>query len=919
MAEGIESIYIDLEAGGNAKEKIDETSEAAEHLEQTFDNLVKSFSKLEVAEAIFQGLSDKVQSAADSGKSLDDLDFAKLVKSAQTAEDKVEKLKNSLSQQTVDTGINLPQIEPLQVDSVVSEAISQASTEMGRLEMKIENGTAKLREMAMNGEQNTMAFQNLSISVGRATEKLADLAAKQNEMQGQSAGLDSIRISADEAAASIEHLLSEEGRLEYLQAELEKSRAKLSELVQGGANADNPQVQSLINQIKRLEKEIDRVGDSGKKNFDKANRSASGYNRGLKGLLRTAKQFLIFGTFFTIQRQISEAFKVGINNAYQYSKLMGGEFSANMDRLATSLQYMRNGLGTVSAEIINIATPALEWLMDKVAAAGNAIARFLAALRGKDTVTQAVKNFREYATATNSAAKATDNAKKSLAAFDELNNITSGSTSQGATAPVGSTDYGDMFQEVELDKTNDAFAKFGAKVKELTDKLGPLKLAIIVVVAALGGFIIFRLVSKWLGGTNKGINNVSKGFKNFLSSLGRAAESVAILWGLSEVIDSIANLITALSDSGMSFGDVAAYLGIVLGELLAMFVAIEVATKLVNLGWKDIAGIAVILLGLTLVIKELTPLIEALGNSGMSVGEMFGSLGAVLSFVIGLVAALTVAATILSSNPMAMLGLIAVAGAVYIILKALGEALPPILNALSKFITAIAPIVITLITTIGNILTKLAEIIGGILLKALEVVGGIINTFINKIGDIVITIVQEVADLIRDMPNIITAMGIAIENFVDSAIRAITKLINFLISGIEYTINTLVIDSINGLLKGLNKIPGVDFDLLADVKIRRFSPKLMADGGIVDSGQMFIAREAGPELVGTIGNRTAVANNDQIVSAVSIGVYNAVVDAMSKTEQKQQPVNVVINGREVFKAVQNESTAYKKRTGQPAF
>lgn len=47
---------------------------------------------------------------------------------------------------------------------------------------------------------------------------------------------------------------------------------------------------------------------------------------------------------------------------------------------------------------------------------------------------------------------------------------------------------------------------------------------------------------------------------------------------------------------------------------------------------------------------------------------------------------------------------------------------------------------------------------------------------------------------------------------------------------------------------------------------------LKADGGFVGTGDMFIAREAGPELVGRIGNRTAVANNDQIVSGVANGV-----------------------------------------------
>ena len=45
-----------------------------------------------------------------------------------------------------------------------------------------------------------------------------------------------------------------------------------------------------------------------------------------------------------------------------------------------------------------------------------------------------------------------------------------------------------------------------------------------------------------------------------------------------------------------------------------------------------------------------------------------------------------------------------------------------------------------------------------------------------------------------------------------------------------------------------------------------------ADGGFVTAGQMFIAREAGPELVGTMGNRTAVANNDQIVAGIAGGV-----------------------------------------------
>lgn len=48
-----------------------------------------------------------------------------------------------------------------------------------------------------------------------------------------------------------------------------------------------------------------------------------------------------------------------------------------------------------------------------------------------------------------------------------------------------------------------------------------------------------------------------------------------------------------------------------------------------------------------------------------------------------------------------------------------------------------------------------------------------------------------------------------------------------------------------------------------------------ADGGLPDGSQLFWARESGPELVGTLGSRTAVMNNDQIVASVSSGVARA--------------------------------------------
>lgn len=90
-------------------------------------------------------------------------------------------------------------------------------------------------------------------------------------------------------------------------------------------------------------------------------------------------------------------------------------------------------------------------------------------------------------------------------------------------------------------------------------------------------------------------------------------------------------------------------------------------------------------------------------------------------------------------------------------------------------------------------------------------------------------------------------------------------------------------------------------------------PKLSfkASGGYVNSGEAFIARENGmPEMVGRIGNRTAVANNDQIVQAVSAGVFNAVVSAMatlSGGRNTDSPIPIVINlnGEPIYKDVIN--------------
>ncbi|MEG1754248.1 MAG: hypothetical protein RR234_10080, partial [Christensenella sp.] len=77
------------------------------------------------------------------------------------------------------------------------------------------------------------------------------------------------------------------------------------------------------------------------------------------------------------------------------------------------------------------------------------------------------------------------------------------------------------------------------------------------------------------------------------------------------------------------------------------------------------------------------------------------------------------------------------------------------------------------------------------------------------------------------------------------------------------------------------------------------------------------ANEAGPELVGNIGNRTAVANNDQITSGIEQAVYRAMMSVMSQQQERPILVNanvaVDLDGQVVGRSVD----AYNQNKGYP--
>lgn len=162
-------------------------------------------------------------------------------------------------------------------------------------------------------------------------------------------------------------------------------------------------------------------------------------------------RIMFYRAIRTAIQTVTNGLKEGIDNLYQYSTLAGTQFAPAMNRLATASLYLKNSLGAMAAPLVEALAPAIDFIIDKFVALLNVVNRVFAALTGKSSYTVAKKQAKDYADAANGAAKAT---QKFLLGIDELNIINEDSGGGGA-----GTDYGSMFEEMEIDSDTLDWAK----------------------------------------------------------------------------------------------------------------------------------------------------------------------------------------------------------------------------------------------------------------------------------------------------------------------------------------------------------------------------------------------------------------------------------------------------------------------------
>lgn len=166
-------------------------------------------------------------------------------------------------------------------------------------------------------------------------------------------------------------------------------------------------ITAIINKFKELKKRVrEAFGFSEKKSGEFAKKLGS--------IIRLGT-FMLLRSMFT---HLFELVKNGFDNLVVYSKRIGSEFHKNVNLLYNDIRQLGASIATAFEPILNVVTPILDYLIQKLIAATNALAQFFSALTGKKFYTKAIKQNKDYADSLDSAAKA---AKNLTTGIDELN------------------------------------------------------------------------------------------------------------------------------------------------------------------------------------------------------------------------------------------------------------------------------------------------------------------------------------------------------------------------------------------------------------------------------------------------------------------------------------------------------------------
>lgn len=761
-------------------------------------------------------------------------------------------------------------------------------------------------------------------TTGKATRGLSSLIKKLQELKAiaqEGLHLEGITKELSELANSVQ--LSSElalslKRVAQVTAALSNAAGKTKTNL-NGMNGALIKTNATLNKMTSVTanvgggKEVGGVGgflSSLKQGFQRLGEPVSHANKKLHELGRSIRRITMYRIVRAIIKEIGAALKEGISNLYQWSKAINESFSKVMDRWATGRLYLKNSLGAMFGQVLQRLIPILDVLIDKLVVAINWVNQFFAALSGESYYRKAKKVFSEFAESADTASKAM---KGMLMGFDKLNNITTGGGGAGSSVP----DFDDMFDKEKIDEAfgwvkvlKERIQSIGDSIAEFREKLGKELTAIKVVLDAgefaLGAILLFS-GAKLLGlalmidGARRFVQDVKLANVDFAGDIGKQISVIEGILGLGLLG---VGAIIAFSGANIPLG-----IGLMIsGAFLAGHSAI-------SLSWN----------GLSDEVKEkITYIEDTVGTCLFALGAVLALSGVNIPLGIGLLLAgalmkyqaKSLGWNILSGKTKREISLVEVI---------VGGALLGV-GAILALSGAALPLGIGMMAA-GAALIGTAAYQNWDMLKK-----KIVNAF-DRIKKWLITGGKLTLGIILLLTGIGAPIGLAL---IKSGIGDITgnkglsedwdwlkKKLMGAFGRITDWWNKNVAPWIQKAKDAWDSIFGKgDTTITINSNGKGGSTGKFATGGYPTTGQYFIARESGPELVGRIGNRTAVVNNDQIVASVSDGVYEGVYAAMMAAGRDSKgTVNVILQGdaKNLFRVVREEDKRYTQQNGHSAF
>ena len=395
------------------------------------------------------------------------LNTGKADKELQRLEQKVLKLQEDLTVGKSKKGALTAELE--QAQKALAELQAQTKIESGKAIISPENVT------------KISAMQEKITSVRAAVDKQNE-ALKNTQME-----LDGVKLRYGEVSQKAQALAAaERGGAE------DTAKGKLATVLQSfTGSADVPKLQTVLSSLAAGFKEIASAALSAGKTVTKNFLSAAG--SGLKKLVslagRAGKAFLnlfktagktngIFGGglknmllyslgirgLYTLFGKLRSALTDGFKNLAQFS----ASTNKSLSNLKSSLTQLKNALATAFTPILQTIEPILTRFINMLSKAADYIARFTAALTGKSSYTRATKVQEDYAKSIEGTGAAAEDASKSMAKFDEINQITTKDTSSGGGGSF-ETSPADMFETVAIEPLD--FASWGEAFSAMLDKI----------------------------------------------------------------------------------------------------------------------------------------------------------------------------------------------------------------------------------------------------------------------------------------------------------------------------------------------------------------------------------------------------------------------------------------------------------------